>query len=135
MLGYLTYHSLNQNAKLTHATNNIKQQIRYGGAQLTQKGEIVRSKGEKKIADFLTLHGIEYLYEFPIAGMSTDFYLPKFNLAIEYWGMAEVSGYKGDIYQRNMQNKIAKYKINRITLVSLYPGDLGDLKKNLLLLL
>lgn len=62
----------------------------------TLKGELVKSFGELHIANWLFNHGIEYLYEANyLIQVNTvdrkqyqpDFYLPEFNLYIEYFGI------------------------------------------------
>ena len=52
----------------------------------------VQSKGEKRIGDWLEVHQIAYVYDerYRIAAdvaLRPDFYLPEFDLYIEYWGM------------------------------------------------
>jgi DNA helicase-4 len=64
----------------------------------TLAGEEVASQAEKTIADFLFTHGVEYQYE-AIAewadtaedkgGYYPDFYLPKYDIYIEHWGIDE----------------------------------------------
>ena len=54
----------------------------------------VQSSGEKRIGDWLSRKRIEYVYDerYRIAGdvsIRPDFYLPEFDLYIEYWGMQE----------------------------------------------
>ena len=54
----------------------------------------VQSRGEKRIGDWLSQKRIEYVYDerYRIAGdvsIRPDFYLPEFDLYIEYWGMQE----------------------------------------------
>ena len=54
----------------------------------------VQSRGEKRIGDWLSRKRIEYVYDerYRIAGdvsIRPDFYLPEFDLYIEYWGMQE----------------------------------------------
>ena len=52
----------------------------------------VQSRGEKRIGDWLSVKGIAYRYDARVlvAGgdrIRPDFYLPEFDLYIEYWGM------------------------------------------------
>lgn len=52
----------------------------------------VQSRGEKRIGDYLAAKGIAYRYDERVmmAGgerIRPDFYLPEFDLYIEYWGM------------------------------------------------
>lgn len=55
-------------------------------------GTAVQSRGEKRIAEFLERRGLEFVYDerYRVAGdllVRPDFYLPEFDLYIEYWGM------------------------------------------------
>jgi len=55
-------------------------------------GTTIKSKGEKRIADFFYEHDIDYKYEYPWRAdrgviIYPDFYLPQFNLVIEYLGL------------------------------------------------
>ena len=69
----------------------------YGTPSVTLMGQPVRSKGEKTIADYLTRHNIPYYYEatattndwfiFKSKISRPDFYLPQYNLFVEYWGL------------------------------------------------
>ena len=77
---------------------------------ITTDGVTVQSRGEKKVADWLVAHKIGYRYDerYRIAGdavIRPDFYLPEFDLYIEYWGMdtpeyLENKRYKQFLYQR-----------------------------------
>ncbi|MFU1779948.1 UvrD-helicase domain-containing protein [Haloarcula japonica] len=64
----------------------------------TLKGEEVESHAEKKIADWLFEHGVEYRHEDIATWVETaadkgsynpDFYLPDHDLYIEHWGLDE----------------------------------------------
>lgn len=64
----------------------------------TTDGTFVQSGGEKKIAEFLHTHGIAYRYDERIRiiegyAVRPDFYLPEFDVYIEYWGM-DTTDYK-----------------------------------------
>lgn len=84
----------------------------------TKKGEKVQSSGEVKIADWLFEHNIEYEYdeEREIASqfIRPDFYLPKENIVIEYWGIMADPGYK-----RHREWKENLYRIEGMTLISI----------------
>ena len=60
---------------------------------VTKKGEKVRSYGERDIADYLYANKIEYVYEsaYKVDDKGTkyrpDFYLPKYKVYIEYYGI------------------------------------------------
>ncbi|MEI8064679.1 MAG: hypothetical protein WCH84_11530, partial [Verrucomicrobiota bacterium] len=76
----------------------------YGTLSVTIRAEQVKSHAEQKIADFLSRNGIRYEYERPIeVGIwifneelcKPDFYLPDYDVYVEYWGMKDVEeGYK-----------------------------------------
>jgi DNA helicase-4 len=56
-------------------------------------GKPVKSRGEKRIADFLFEHGIPYNYEYPFATFDSkvirpDFFLVSHKTIIEYYGLA-----------------------------------------------
>lgn len=64
----------------------------------TLKGEQVKSRDEKAIADFLFLHQVQYRYEAEAEWAETgegskvyqpDFFLPKHGIYIEHWGLNE----------------------------------------------
>lgn len=61
-------------------------------------GTLVQSRGERRIADWLTRRGIAYRYDERMRiiegyAVRPDFYLPEFDLYIEYWGM-DTTDYK-----------------------------------------
>jgi len=89
---------------------------------LTEKGERVRSKSEKIMADYFYRNGIEYKYECPLylKGLGTiypDFTFLSKKIGEEiYW---EHNGKCDDIsYARNMVRKINAYENNGI-----FPGE------------
>jgi DNA helicase-4 len=100
-------------------------------------GETVKSKGEKKIADYFHENNIRYEYEtsacskgllFSREISKPDFYLPDFNVYVEYWGMVNTeNGRKRNGYVRNMKWKMAQYYENNIKFISLYPDNLCNL--------
>ncbi len=89
-------------------------------------GTLVQSDGEKRIAEWLTAHGIAYRYDerFRILGgyaIRPGFYLPELNVYIEYWGMDTAD------YKIGMLKKQKLYQQEGKRLVSVYPQDKGDL--------
>ena len=85
---------------------------------LTEKGERVRSKSEKIMADYFFRHGIEYKYECPlylkgVGNIYPDFtFLSKKNYEEIYW---EHCGKVDDVnYARKMVRKIQAYEDNNI---------------------
>ena len=101
----------------------------YGRPSMTLRGEVVRSRSEKAIADWLFLRGIRYAYEQPVFDSRgrrvgvPDFYLPDYGLYVEYWGLVGTD--RG--YERRMERKKERYLRNGVRVVSLYQGDLRDL--------
>lgn len=91
---------------------------------------VVQSKGERQIADWLHAHGIEYRYDdkFQIIqgfAVRPDFYLPRFDLYIEYWGLDTTD------YKIGMLHKQKLYQQQGKRLLSLYPADLPHLDAQL----
>jgi DNA helicase-4 len=106
----------------------------YGERAVTVLGEEVKSGGEKAIADFLTLRRIRYEYE-PLveAGVwifsqkvsRPDFYLPDYDLYVEYWGMVDVADADDrEKYVRSMKWKMRQYHELGVRFISIYPRDL-----------
>ena len=105
----------------------------YGTPPVTLTGQRVRSKGEKIIADYLTRHNISYQYEaqaktndwfiFKKTISRPDFYLPQYDLYVEYWGLVDsINRRTKDRYTRTMRWKMAQYYKNNIHFVSIYPS-------------
>jgi hypothetical protein len=99
---------------------------------------LVKSIGEKTIADYLYQKHIQYSDESPAYDIDgnfisrPDFYLPYYNAHIEYWGMLEVKDpRKRAEYVEKMNWKLDRFARNGIKLISLYPEDLDDLDKTL----
>ncbi len=93
----------------------------------TQDGTAVQSRGERRIADYLAGKRIAYLYDerYRIAGdvrIRPDFYLPEFDLYIEYWGMDTPE------YVANMRKKLFLYQRAGKKLISLSYKDLDQLE-------
>ena len=98
----------------------------YGVASVTNKGEAVRSKAEMYIANMLSREGVKYVYEptltlyetsflsFRTKTITPDFYLPDYDVYIEYWGLL---GHPN--YNRSMRFKMNLYKTNGVKLISI----------------
>jgi hypothetical protein len=90
---------------------------------ITTKGEEVKSRMEKEIADFLASQKINYQYE-KACRLSTgrvvypDFYLSDYDVYIEYFGML---GNKN--YNYSMRKKIEAFKRDKIRVIELYPNN------------
>lgn len=91
---------------------------------------VVQSQGERRIADWLSAHGIDYRYDdkFQIIqgfAVRPDFYLPRYDVYIEYWGL-DTTDYKiGMLLKRKLYQQEGK------KLISLYPADLPHLDTKL----
>jgi len=101
---------------------------------MTKNGELVRSVGEQIIADALKSLDILYIYEIPLKvakyTLLPDFYLPSFEIFIEFWGMIS-----NEEYRDKMQWKLKHYAIHHVPVVSIFPSDVyknKELKKILL---
>lgn len=86
-------------------------------------GTVVQSEGERRIADWLTAHGLAYRYDakFRIIAefqIRPDFYLPELDVYIEYWGL-DTPQYKMSMYKKQML-----YQQEGKRLISVHPQDL-----------
>lgn len=111
---------------------SLKPKQEYGVKSVTLRGEIVKSIGERRIADYFERNNIYYLYEQKPRGKSLfvipDFYLPVYDVYIEYWGLVNVEDSRTKVrYERNKERKIAIYRRNNIKLISIYPDNLENL--------
>jgi hypothetical protein len=85
-------------------------------------GTWVQSDGERMIAEILAAENIRYRYDerFRILdgyAIRPDFYLPEYDIYIEYWGMDTAD------YKIGMLKKQQLYQQQGKKLVSLYPRD------------
>lgn len=87
-----------------------------------EDGTLVQSDGERRIADFLSRHEIAFRYDERVRiiegyAVRPDFYLPEFDLYIEYWGMDTVD------YKIGMLKKLKLYQQEGKKLISIYRED------------
>lgn len=87
----------------------------------------VQSRGERRIGNWLAAKGIAYRYDerMVVAGglrIRPDFYLPEFDLYIEYWGMDTPE------YVANMRRKQVLYQREGKKLISLGYRDFDRLE-------
>lgn len=105
---------------------NFETQVEINKTIEAQDGTLVQSGGERRIAEWLTTHGLAYRYdnkyriiaEFQIR---PDFYLPELDVYIEYWGL-NTPRYKMSMYKKRML-----YQQEGKRLISVYPKDLPAL--------
>lgn len=93
-------------------------------------GTWVQSDGERLICEALNAAGIRYRYDerFRILdgyAIRPDFYLPEFDVYIEYWGMETAD------YKIGMLKKQQLYQQQGKRLISLYPSDKPRLRATL----
>lgn len=92
----------------------------------------VRSKSEKKIANYFTDHGVRFQYEKALrfGGIFSkpfrpDFYLKDYGVYVEYWGLAD----SDSDYDKRHRVKLAVYHKHNVPVISVYPRHLGNLEK------
>ncbi len=96
-----------------------------------EDGTVVQSDGERIIAEELTALGIAFRYDnrFRIIkgyAIRPDFYLPEFDLYIEYWGMEENLDYRiGMLEKKKLYQQAGK------KLLSLYAHEKARLREAL----
>lgn len=88
----------------------------------TSDGTFVQSDGERKIVEFLSKNKITYRYDERMRiiegyAVRPDFYLPEFDLYIEYWGMDTTD------YKIGMLKKLKLYQQEGKKLISVYRKD------------
>lgn len=138
------FHSSPQTRRARHSK---KEQSDFRRTYTTTNGEAVKSQGERLLADYFYQNDIRYQYERPAWATPTttitaddgkfksgrmisrpDFYLPDYDLYVEYWGMVDTEDESNRAnYVKSMKWKMAKYNENNIKFVSIYPKDLGYL--------
>ena len=107
---------------------NFETQVEINKTIHARDGTVVQSEGERRIADWLTAHGLAYRYDakFRIIGefqIRPDFYLPELDVYIEYWGLDTPQ------YKMSMLKKQMLYQQEGKRLVSVYPRDLPCLDR------
>jgi len=90
---------------------------------------IVKSKGELIIDNYLYHMGIDHEYEklIQVHGkvIKYDWYLPEYNIYIEYWG------YYGKKYMKRKKEKIHLYRKGKLNLISIEDVMFRDIHLNL----
>ena len=87
---------------------------------------MVQSDGERLIANYLASHAIPYRYDERIRlidgySIRPDFYLPEFDVYIEYWGMDTID------YKIGMLKKQKVYQLEGKRLISLHFSEKAKL--------
>ncbi len=107
---------------------NFEAQVEINKTIEARDGTLVQSEGERRIADWLTAHGLAYRYDakFRIIAefqIQPDFYLPELDVYIEYWGL-DTPQYKMSMYKKQML-----YQQEGKRLISVHPPDLPGLDR------
>ncbi len=102
---------------------NFEIQVEINKTIEARDGTLMQSKGERRIAEWLTTNGLAYRDDnkYRIIGESQirpDFYLPEIDVYIEYWGLDTPK------YKMSMYKKQTLYQQEGKRLVSVYPQDL-----------
>ena len=106
---------------------NWETQVELNKTIVAADGTLVQSGGEKKIAEWLAKNDVAYRYDnrFRIIkgyAIRPDFYLPEYDIYIEYWGM------EGNLdYQIGMLEKRKVYQQASKRLISIYRKDIANL--------
>jgi DNA helicase-4 len=109
----------------------------YGTRSTTKLGVEVRSRAEQTIAEYFDSTGLRFQYEkeietgiwiFTEKVSAPDFYLPDYDVYVEYWGMVNVdNNYDRNKYTRAMKYKMARYHDLGIKFISIYPDNMKNL--------
>lgn len=107
-----------------HEGLSVKERLaRYKGGHVTLGGEVVQSRPELRIANFLFKRGIRYVYEAKLEGATPDFYLPEHNLIIEHWGLTRTK------YREKREMKKRLYLSRGYRLVETEKKDVPNLER------
>lgn len=107
-----------------HAGLSVHDRLaRYHGGHVTLGGDVVQSKPELRIANFLFKRGVRYVYEAQLEGATPDFYLPDHHVIIEHWGMVHTK------YVEKRQMKKRLYLSRGYKLVETEKKDVPHLER------
>lgn len=108
-------------------SSSKKRLSEFGKISETLKGDRVRSKGEKIIADWLYQHQIKYKYELKLSSFVPDFFLTEYKMIIEYYGLRDVLGRTGVEYRKKIDEKREYFSNLSVRFLELYQEDLSHL--------
>lgn len=137
---YLLYNRVVSKSEFEFKTQSEYEEYLRLNPPTTINNETVKSYGEMDIANFLTQNGIQYIYEHPYkvdtrtseyGQYNPDFYLPEYNIYIEYFGInknGEVPSYfksangmtATQTYQASMKWKRETHNTNNTVLIECY---------------
>ncbi len=126
LLGFISAYFVSIKYKKQRTNKEKKVKI---GKYRCLDGHLVRSKGELIIDNYLFFLGISHVYEKVIIlrgnNVKCDWFLPKFNLYIEYWG------YSGEKYNKRKEEKLKLYHKEKIRLISIENWMFYDIYTNI----
>lgn len=102
------------NPKIDKEEENFREKFKAN--YRTRSGHFVRSRAEMIIADYLYSECICFAYEkmVPISDdLYCDFYLPKYDIYIEFWGLEDAN------YEKRKLKKQELYKQNNLKLIEI----------------
>jgi hypothetical protein len=107
--------------------SNSDPRAKYLAEYRTESGHYVRSKAEQKIADWFFRQDIKFTYEkkFPEENLICDFYIEKWDVWIEYWGL------ENEDYKQNKQRKLDIYAKHKKNLINVFEADIKNNLENL----
>ncbi len=137
---YLLFNQVVAKSEFEFKTENEYRDYLSMNPPTTINNETVKSYGEMDIANFLTQNGIRYIYEHPYekdtrtseySQYCPDFYLPDYNIYIEYFGIDRMGNvplyFKGkngisgtEEYQASMKWKRQLHSDNHTTMVECF---------------
>lgn len=105
--------------------------LKVGKISKTATNIYVRSISEKKLADLLTKYNFKYVYEKKTKvgsyDFSPDFYLPDYDIYIEFYGLIH-----DEEYNDKHKWKKKQYLRNRLHCIAVYPNHLEWEEKKLI---
>ncbi len=109
---------------------NFDTEVELNKTIIAKDGTLVQSDGERIISDFLNSSSIEFRYDERIRiidgfAIRPDFYLPEFDVYIEYWGMDTAD------YKIGMLKKQKLYQQEGKKLISLHFSEKSRLAETL----
>ena len=126
LLGFISSYFVSIKYKKQNPIKNKQLKI---GKYRCLDGHLVRSKGELIIDNYLFFLGISHVYEKVIIlggnKIKCDWFLPKFDLYIEYWG------YSGKNYIKRKEEKIRLYRKEKLKLISIENWMFCDIYTNI----
>ena len=102
--------------------------VLFKGRHIRARTHRGRSRKEREITEVLRKLGIKYRYEksLKLGGkvLHPDFFLPQYNIYIEYWGLAD----SDSEYRAVMRAKQRLYSKHKVRVINVYPRDMKNIE-------